>query len=122
MRKTNDRKQDKIAYGDIVRSLAGHDEGTVYFVTATDGRTQVLVSDGKLHKLSSPKRKNVKHLERLEVEDSFREAVETAASMEFGADKRLKKLLREAEMPLQTQDGDTIRKVAVTDFHKNWRD
>jgi len=34
----------------------------------------------------------------------------------------LKKLLREAEMPLQTQDGDTIRKVAVTDFHKNWRD
>ena len=122
MRKTNDRKQDKIAYGDIVRSLAGHDEGTVYFVTATDGRTQVLVSDGKLHKLSSPKRKNVKHLERLEVGDSFREAVETAASMEFGADKRLKKLLREAEMPLQTQDGDTIRKVAVTDFHKNWRD
>ncbi|MEG0035723.1 MAG: KOW domain-containing RNA-binding protein [Oscillospiraceae bacterium] len=46
---------------DIVFSLAGHDKGRVYVVLDTNGKYAHLV-DGKIRKLSSPKRKSIKHL------------------------------------------------------------
>ena len=47
--------------GDVVRSTAGHDRGTLLLVLQTDG-DRVAVADGRLRKLSKPKWKNRKHL------------------------------------------------------------
>ncbi len=54
--------------GDVVRSLAGHDKENLFCVVSTDG-TFVLLADGKERKLNSPKRKNVKHVQRAGTSD-----------------------------------------------------
>ena len=48
----------------LARSRAGRDKGTLYLVLDRTERT-VLLTDGKLRKLSRPKRKNRKHVEFL---------------------------------------------------------
>ena len=48
--------------GSVVKSLKGHDEGSVYIVIRTDG-DYAFVCDGKNKLLGNPKRKNFKHLE-----------------------------------------------------------
>lgn len=45
----------------LALSAAGHDRGTLYLVLSEDGGS-VLLADGKLRKLSRPKRKNRKHV------------------------------------------------------------
>lgn len=49
--------------GTIVRSLAGHDRGRLYWVAETEGDF-LLLSDGKRHRLNALKRKRRKHVER----------------------------------------------------------
>ena len=48
-------------YVGLALSAAGHDRGTLYLVLKEDGNS-VLLADGKLPKLSRPKRKNRKHV------------------------------------------------------------
>lgn len=48
--------------GQVVRSGAGRDAGYLMTVTEYDG-TYVYVCDGKERRLSSPKRKNPKHVQ-----------------------------------------------------------
>lgn len=48
-------------YVGLALSAAGHDRGTLYLVLREDGGS-VLLADGKLKKLSRPKRKNRKHV------------------------------------------------------------
>lgn len=50
-----------ISKSDIVVSLAGRDEGRLFFVLATDG-VYAMIADGKVRKLENPKRKKLKHL------------------------------------------------------------
>ncbi|MBE6550669.1 MAG: hypothetical protein E7665_00905 [Ruminococcaceae bacterium] len=107
-------KLEDIVYGDIVMSVMGRDTGTAYLVVGVTDKSDVLVADGKLHRLEAPKRKNVKHLVKIETGDDLRQSAEAAAEAEFGADKRLKKLMREAEMLVQIR----IRE----NSHGNWRD
>ena len=45
----------------LALATAGHDRGTLYLVLGEDG-DRLLLADGKLRKLSSPKRKNRKHV------------------------------------------------------------
>ena len=45
----------------IVRSLSGHDSGELLCVMDTNGE-RLLLADGKRRRVSSPKRKNVKHV------------------------------------------------------------
>ncbi len=45
----------------LARATAGHDRGTLYLVLAEDG-DRLLLADGKLRKLSCPKRKNRRHV------------------------------------------------------------
>ena len=52
-----------IRRGDVVHSLAGHDKGALFCVTDTDGDF-LLLANGKERKLSSPKRKRIKHVRR----------------------------------------------------------
>ena len=52
----------EIARSDIVRSIAGRDQGKLFFVLDTDGEF-LLLADGKTRRLESPKRKKRKHTE-----------------------------------------------------------
>lgn len=54
--------------GDVVRSLAGHDKGTLFCVVDTDGDF-LLLADGKERKLHAPKRKRRKHAQRAGTSD-----------------------------------------------------
>ena len=45
----------------IVRSLSGHDSGALFCVMDMDG-DRLLLADGKRRRVSSPKRKNVRHV------------------------------------------------------------
>ena len=48
----------------LARSGAGHDKGTLYVLLELTEKT-ALLTDGRLHRLASPKRKNRKHVEIL---------------------------------------------------------
>lgn len=52
---------DSIKVGSIVISSAGHDCGRAMVVLAAEGSV-VCVADGKERKISSPKKKNIKHV------------------------------------------------------------
>lgn len=51
-----------IAKGDLILSLAGRDQGRLFFVLRLEGEYAFLV-DGKLRKIENPKRKKQKHLQ-----------------------------------------------------------
>jgi ribosomal protein L14E/L6E/L27E len=48
--------------GQIVRSLAGHDAGRLYWVVDSEGDF-LLLADGKHRRLTQPKRKRRRHVE-----------------------------------------------------------
>lgn len=48
--------------GQIVKSKAGRDKGKVFIIYQIVDESYVLVVDGDIRKLSSPKKKKVKHL------------------------------------------------------------
>ena len=50
-----------IAKSNIVRSVAGRDTGSLFFVLATEGDF-LLLADGKQRPLENPKRKRRKHV------------------------------------------------------------
>ena len=51
----------KLLKGSVVRAEAGRDGGG-YFVIVEADEKYCLIADGKSRKLSSPKRKNIKHI------------------------------------------------------------
>jgi hypothetical protein len=59
-------------YVGLALAAAGHDRGTLYLVLGEEG-DRVLLADGKLRKLSRPKRKNRKHV--IFLPDGLTEAV-----------------------------------------------
>lgn len=70
--------------GLIVCATAGRDKGKFFVVLESD-KGYALIADGKSRKLSSPKRKNVKHL---------RQTGKQAALTQI-TDKKLRGLLKE---------------------------
>lgn len=58
--------QKEINIGDVVKSTAGRDRNVIFLVVDVNDK-YVYVSDGKTRKIDSPKKKNIKHLERLNV-------------------------------------------------------
>lgn len=66
--------------GDFVQSAKGHDVDEIFVVLEYLRHSrQVLVSDGRLRKMSKPKLKNVKHVRRLELHTDILERVPTYA-------------------------------------------
>lgn len=53
---------DSIALGQIVHSRAGRDKDRYFIVVGIVDNDYVLLSDGDLRKINSPKKKKVKHL------------------------------------------------------------
>ena len=52
----------ELSKSNIVKSTAGSTGGMYFYVLDVEGG-YALIADGKRHKLSKPKRRNVKHLE-----------------------------------------------------------
>ncbi|HEY8390603.1 MAG TPA: KOW domain-containing RNA-binding protein [Clostridia bacterium] len=51
--------------GRVVCSKAGRDAGKYFIISGVVDEGYVLIVDGKFHKLSNPKKKNIKHLKFL---------------------------------------------------------
>ncbi|WP_138160065.1 KOW domain-containing protein [Peptoniphilus catoniae] len=51
-----------IKVGQVVKSKAGRDAGTVFLVKEILDKSYVAIVDGKVRKLSKPKKKKLKHL------------------------------------------------------------
>lgn len=62
-------KRMDIVKSNIVRSIAGRDEGDLFFVLATQ-EDFLLLADGKRRRIESPKRKRVKHVAFVAQSDS----------------------------------------------------
>lgn len=71
-----------VSKGLIVRATAGRECGGLFAVTES-GNGYCFIADGKSRKLSSPKRKSLKHLE----------LTEKCVDLNNMTDKRLKRLL-----------------------------
>lgn len=84
--------------GLIVCAMAGRERGRYFVVTKAEGTT-AYIADGKTRKLSSPKKKNVKHL---------RTTSKTIALTQI-TDKKLRGLLK--EFTEQNPDGEVIKVV-----------
>lgn len=54
----------EISISDIVLSVAGRDQGKLFYVIGTDG-VFVLIADGKQRRLERPKRKKLKHVRKV---------------------------------------------------------
>lgn len=70
--------------GQIVKSIAGHDQGRFYVIIAVE-KNRVAIADGKLRKLEKPKAKNTLHVSP------------TASELDLAAvttDKKLREALR----------------------------
>ena len=52
----------ELTAGMFARSLAGHDKGKLYIVTAVDGDV-VYLADGKIRLTTNPKKKKRKHIQ-----------------------------------------------------------
>ncbi len=48
--------------GQIVKSLAGRDQGNLYLIIGFEGN-RALLADGRSHTVQKPKKKNLKHLQ-----------------------------------------------------------
>ena len=70
--------------GTVVQATAGRDAGGFFVVTGTDGG-YCMIADGKSRKLSTPKRKNIKHIR----------ATNSMIQLSGITDKKLRNLLRE---------------------------
>ena len=61
--------------GDIVRSLQGRDEKTLYVVKEILAKDHLALVDGKKHKFEKPKRKNQKHVKHVASEKNLAEQI-----------------------------------------------
>ena len=77
----------ELSKSDVVLSLAGRDQGMLFFVVDTDGGYVSLVN-GKERKLENPKRKKAKHVRKVLRPDS------TVAAKLIAGDKLLNSELR----------------------------
>ena len=77
--------------GTVVRSLRGRDKKRPYMIVgvAEDGE-RVLLADGQLHKITSPKEKNLRHIAVLAIADGDETSIP-------GEDSELRNFLRKFE-------------------------
>lgn len=79
-------------------SIAGHDKGQIYVITGENGN-RVILADGRLKKVESPKVKNRKHIEiiKKDCDASLAEKIENGDKAVNEAIKRAIKLYKQEE-------------------------
>ena len=91
-----------IARSNIVKSIAGRDAGSLFFVLATEGDF-LLLADGKQRRLENPKRKRRKHVAL--VGESHSLVAEKIRSSEKITNSELRKALAAVSGGNQDQEG-----------------
>lgn len=83
---------------DIVFSTAGHDRGTAYLLLESDDKTAVLVN-GRTRKLTNPKRKNLKHISKVQlgIPETIAEAIVKSSLTDSKIRKELAKIATTSE-------------------------
>jgi len=66
-----------ITKGTIVKSIAGRDEGGLFFVLAAEGDF-LLLADGKHRRVEHPKRKRMKHVQPVENANPLAERIRSS--------------------------------------------
>ncbi|MBQ3115778.1 MAG: KOW domain-containing RNA-binding protein [Clostridia bacterium] len=80
--------KEPISFGDLVISIAGRDKGEkLLVINVSDGYATVV--NGKTRKVENPKRKKIKHLEKI-----FGERVDLAQNIQNGKPVGNKRLYR----------------------------
>jgi methionyl aminopeptidase len=93
--------------GDVVRSLAGRDRGTIGVVWGLISARRVAVVDGEVHPVSRPKPKNRRHLERLASDPVLAERIAHGRSL---SDAELRSLLAPYRASPQADPQDAERR------------
>lgn len=57
---------DDLTVGQYVKSIAGRDSGNIFIVKEMMDEKFVKIIDGDLRKVESPKKKNIKHLQKID--------------------------------------------------------
>lgn len=57
---------DDLTVGQYVKSIAGRDSGNIFIVKEIIDEKFVSIIDGDLRKVESPKKKNIKHLQKID--------------------------------------------------------
>ncbi len=87
--------RENLSLGQIVKSIAGRDEGRYFFIVGFSGE-DVLIANGRERKISKPKLKKVKHVKKLNI-----------------VDKEVKDLLSLGEKPTDASLREKIASYAV---------
>jgi ribosomal protein L14E/L6E/L27E len=82
---------NNIFVGDVVKSVAGRDKGKFMLVIAVGERITVI--DGKLRRVSTPKKKNPKHLIKVK-NSALVELAEKIRNKQAVGNDRVKKALK----------------------------
>lgn len=85
-----------ITPGHIVISSAGRDAGHAYLVIGWYKPQTLLVADGRGRKVTSPKKKNVKHVRRLSIANHVAEAFAGALTI---TDEMIRQALAQLRRP-----------------------
>ena len=91
-----------IASSNIVKSIAGRDAGSLFFVLATEGDF-LLLADGRRRRVENPKRKRRKHVEL--VQEWCGPAADKIRSSEKITNSELRKALAAVSGGNQDQEG-----------------
>ena len=91
-----------IAKSNIVRSVAGRDAGSLFFVLAAEGDF-LLLADGKQRRLENPKRKRTRHVQFVCESDSA--VAEKIRSSEKITNSELRKAIAALSGGNQDQEG-----------------
>ena len=57
----------KFTSGDLVKVRQGKYAGNLFVVISTEGDSRAVIADGSFYKCDRPKRKNVKHLQKTQI-------------------------------------------------------
>ncbi len=90
--------KESLSVGEIVQSLAGRDKGKFFSVIKIDGE-YVYIADGRTRKVSTPKRKKIKHLKK--VSSMSAELVELIMSDKPIGNERLYRAVKTATEKIQ---------------------
>lgn len=88
-----------VSVGDFVKSIAGRDKGKIFLIVKVQENVAYLVN-GKERKIQNPKRKNVKHLDRVLVAGDFALADKIQKGEPVG-NKRLSKQIKAQTQKIQ---------------------
>ena len=91
-----------IARSNIVKSIAGRDAGSLFFVLATEGDF-LLLADGKRRRVENPKRKRLRHVVPTGLDAGA--AAERIRSSEKVTNSELRKALAAVSGGNQDQEG-----------------